>query len=142
MDHMGPNRRRMGPDDGRRPRHHHRGERLWGNPDALKYRFNLSDKQIIRIKAINKKYHNKHSIARDNMDKFRKTLRIIILSDRINTNNLKATLNKIGYVEANIRYYKIMHRYEIEKVLTARQRRMVRDQKRRHNRGRRPRRFN
>lgn len=141
MDNMGPGRRGMGPGNRMGP-HHRRGRRLWGNPEALKDRFNLRNKQIQRIKAINKKYHDKHSIARDKMYKLRRNLRAIILSNKIDTKKLKVALNRIGSVEADIRFYKIMHRYEIEKVLTLKQRRMVREQRRRHFRGRRHRRFN
>jgi Spy/CpxP family protein refolding chaperone len=132
--HRGP-----GFDDHRRgprgPRHHHhRRGRLWGNPEALKYRFNLSDTQINKIKAINKKYHQKHVQRRDKMYYLRRTLRSIILAPEIDKAKLRSILKKISALEADLRYYKIMHRYEIEKVLTPEQRRMVRDERRRHRR--------
>ena len=120
--------------DGPRGRRHSKGK-FFGNVERMKAHLNLSDSQVKKIVAINRKYELAFLNIQEKMEPAEIQLRKLLLNEKINLSKVKSALNKIGKLHTDIRYNRIKQRVEFESILT----RVQKDKLRLERRGRGPR---
>ena len=126
--------RRFGP-----PGRHGRGRHslLFGNRKFLKERLNLSESQLDKMSKINIRYKKRHLSLREKLAPLKIRLRRMLLEDRINFRDIRSQLKKISNIKIEIKILRIRHRLAIEKILTPKQRRILKDERIRHRKHRR-----
>jgi len=115
-----------------RPPHpplHHRNI-FFGNPEILKNELDLSDTQIKKIQSINFKYKSKIDAFRKIIIPQQRELRRLLLSENVKLDQVKFRLKKISEINTEIRFLKIKHRIELEKILTKSQLTRLKEEKR------------
>jgi Spy/CpxP family protein refolding chaperone len=102
----------------------------YGDPQHMRVNLKLTDKQIEQIGKINLKFRNILIEYRERITPKREMLRKLMVSEKINFNDVRALLREISDIEIEMRLIKIKHRWEIEKVLTKAQRERLRQERR------------
>ncbi len=103
---------------------HYQG--IWfGNPDVMRERLNLSPEQMRQIASINERYQGIMTGLREKLRPLREQLRTEMLKRSVDRHRVRTILEKISKVEVEIRYNRITHRLDMEKVLTAEQKNML-----------------
>ena len=121
-------------------RHHRRG--FWfGKPGYMKKQLGLSEKQINQIAKINKQNKVKMEVIRDKLFPKKKQLRKEILKAKVNLAIIKQILKQIAIIEVDLRYERIKHRLALEKILTAKQKKQLREERKKRRMRRRKRRM-
>ena len=111
----------------------HRGD-FYGNTDYLKKSLGLDDAQIKQISLINSRYRKELEVFRKKLRPKKFQLREILLLDRVEYRALKQLLHEISDIETELRFLRIKHRLDIEKILTPEQKTKLRQEKRRKHR--------
>jgi Spy/CpxP family protein refolding chaperone len=111
-------------DEGVRERHH--GRRMFGDPERMRKELDLSDEQIDKIEAINDKYFEEHKKIRDKIRPKMRTLRDLLVEDKVDLEKVRAVLKEISEYQIENRMLLIRQHIEIETVLTKEQRDKVR----------------
>lgn len=120
---------------GRRGRMHMDGDyrhhgMCYGDPQHMRVNLKLTDKQIGQIGKINLKFRNMLIEYRERITPKREMLRRLMVSEKINFNDVRTLLREISDIELEMRLIKIKHRWEIERVLTKVQRERLRQERR------------
>lgn len=102
----------------------------YGDPQHMRVNLKLTDKQIEQIGKINLKYRNILIEYRERITPKREMLRKLMVSEKINFNDVRTLLREISDIEVEMRLIKIKHRWEIERVLTNAQRERLRQERR------------
>ena len=106
------------------------------DPGFMKNELGLSDEQINAVGRINQDFHNRMLQLRKKIAPERDHLRDLLRAEPVDTAEVKKILQNIGSLQTEIRYQMILHRLDIEKVLTAEQRKKLREEMRPPRRGR------
>ena len=116
-----------------RPGHHSRsrGGMCFGNPELMKEKMGLSDKQIKKIEKINLNYQKFFLEKREKLQPKRIKLRKLLLEEKVDLEEVKDILKDMSEVEVDIRIARIKQRIEIEKILTDEQKKKIRQHNRR-----------
>lgn len=120
---------------GRRGRMHMDGDyrhhgMCYGDPQHMRVNLKLTDEQIEKIGKLNLKYRNILIEYRERITPKREMLRRLMVSEKINFNDVRTLLREISDIEIEMRLLKIKHRWEIERVLTNAQRAKLRQERR------------
>ncbi|HEY1405164.1 MAG TPA: Spy/CpxP family protein refolding chaperone [Spirochaetota bacterium] len=108
---------------------------MFGNPERMKKRLNLTDEQMTKIEQINEKYYDEHGKVRDKIRPKMDELRKVLDSDTVDIEKARALLREIGEYQLENRILMIKQRIDIEKVLTKEQRDKARRDRRSHRDG-------
>ncbi len=103
---------------------------FFDDPEFMKNEIGLSDEQISAVGRINSDFHKRMQDLRKKMKPERDHLRVLLRAEPVDTAEVKNILQKIGYLQTEIRFQMILHRLDIEKVLTVEQRRKLREEMR------------
>ncbi len=110
----------------------HRGGKhclLFGSRERMKEVLKLNESQLNKIETINHRFHKRHLELREKLAPLKIRLRRILLNDAVNLNKVRKQLRRISNVKIELRILRIKHRLEIEKVLTPKQKRILRSEK-------------
>jgi Spy/CpxP family protein refolding chaperone len=100
----------------------------------MKERLGLSPEQMREIASMNERYHEIMTRLREKMRPLRVDLRSEMLKRDPERERIRTILEKISEVEVEIRFNRISHRLDMEKVLTPEQKRKLQYERRYHRR--------
>ena len=132
--------RRFGPPGRHHRRHGRRHSLLFGDRKFLKERLKLSESQIDKMSKINIRFKKRHLALREKLAPLKIRLRRMLLENEINIRDIRRQLKKISNIKIEIKILRIKHRLAIEKILTPKQRRILKDERMHHRRHKRHRR--
>ncbi len=107
---------------------HHRGP-WFGNLDEMKERLGLSDEQVDKISAINTGFKKRMLDHREKMAPKTIQLKKLLLEDDVNIGKVRSLLKEIYDIKIEVRVTMIEHRLAIEKVLTDKQKNLLREER-------------
>jgi Spy/CpxP family protein refolding chaperone len=136
--HPGGSGRRMMSENGDHDKDYHSSgkgphpeERCFHDQNYMKDVLGLNAAQIEKIDSINKEYREQISGLTSKIKPLHGELKNIILAEELDLAAAKSILQKISSIEVEMRFMRIKHRNDIEKVLTPEQKKKFRDEKRR-----------
>lgn len=94
---------------------------FFGNPDRLKQELGLTDQQIAKIEQINLEYRKRMLEQREKLEPKKVQLERVLLDENVNLQQVRTLLREMADIRIEIHMIKIMHRLDIEKVLTQEQ---------------------
>lgn len=103
----------------------------FNDPEYLKEELGLSDSQIDAVGRINRAHHTRMVALNNQLKPKTRELRRLLGTDPVDLNAVKNILREIGLVEADIRFERISHHMDIEKILTPEQREKLRRERHR-----------
>lgn len=124
---MGPgmNERGMG-HRGAMMGHHGKGF-IFGDPERLQSILGLSDDQVDQIAQMNEKFRKEHRAVMDKIEPKGRELKKILRAENVDLDRARALLKEIGEYQVESRMIMIRHRLELEKLLSADQRKKLRE---------------
>ncbi|EKO34579.1 hypothetical protein QMM42_09635 [Leptospira santarosai] len=100
---------------------------VFGNVDAVRERFALSEKQLDEISKINEKHKQEHFRWLQKISPIEIELEGLLMEPNIDLAKIRKLLVEIGKYTAEIRINQISHRLAIEKVLTQDQKSKIKE---------------
>ncbi|MCX7679592.1 MAG: Spy/CpxP family protein refolding chaperone [Spirochaetes bacterium] len=94
---------------------------FFGNPEMFKQKLGLTDQQIAKIEKINLDYRKRMLEQKEKLEPKRIQLERLLLEENVNLTTVRNLLREIADIRIEIHVLKIMHRLDIEKVLTQEQ---------------------
>jgi Spy/CpxP family protein refolding chaperone len=100
---------------------------LWGDPERLQKILGLSDDQVDQIADLNEKMMKEHRAIMDKISPKGRELKKVLRAENVDLDKARALLKEIGEYQVESRMIMIRHRLELEKLLTADQRKKLRE---------------
>jgi Spy/CpxP family protein refolding chaperone len=113
---MGPHHRPRGPKE----------RMFFGDPAMMKEQLGLSDTQVEKISDINLNYRKQHLYLKEKLDPKRTQLKRLLLEENVDLTKVRKLLEEIASIQVDMRMLMIKQRLEIERVLTSKQRKKMR----------------
>jgi Spy/CpxP family protein refolding chaperone len=111
--------------EGRGPGPGGHGRNIFSDLDFLRNTLKFSEEQITKIEKINSEHKIEMLKYRTQVEPKKEELRNLILDKNINFDKVRTKLKEISDIEIEIRILFIKHRIDIEKIMTAEQKKIM-----------------
>jgi|GEM_PF-530615 len=95
---------------------------MFGDPERMREKLNLTDDQMDKIEDLNEKYFDEHKKIRDKIRPKMRALRKLLDQDAVDIDKARVILKEISELQVETRILMIRQKSDIDKVLTKEQR--------------------